>query len=397
VDFSFLNNFMLWQWALLLVVLWLFVQWLSSRYKNRYKRRHLRFSHDYFQGLNYLLNDEQDKALEIFLQLVEADWKTIDTGLALGNIFRRKGEIDKAIKLHHDLLSRSSLPAEYKSKILLELGRDYLLAGWLDRAEGLFTDISKDDEYACDALHYLMDIYQKEQEWRAAIDTGWEYQKLCKKDARPLIAQYHCSLSEQLLKQKKQSEAEALAAQALSVDAGCVRASIILGEIAIQDKQYQKAIILLQQVEQQNSVYIPLVIDKLAECYRQTSDLKTMIAYLRNVENRTEKLDLASALAKLIHEAYDKPSAVEYLSARMLVNPTLDGMNTLLDLKNHDDDAAQSFMPQIVKNLLKKQPMYQCHKCGYAANTHYWLCPGCQTWSGMRPRVINNKTGLMYE
>lgn len=396
MDFSFLQGYLLWQWALLLVVLWLFVLWLSSRYKNRYRKRHLAFSNDYFQGLNYLLNDEQDKALEIFLQLVEADWKTIDTGLALGNIFRRKGEIDKAIKLHHDLLSRPSLPVEYKPRILLELGRDYHLAGWLDRAEGLFTDISNDDAYACDALHYLMDIYQKEQEWQAAIDTGWQYQKLCKKDVRPRIAQFHCSLSEQKLKQNLQTDAEALATQALAIDSGCVRASIILGELAIRDSQYEKAIALLQQVDQQNSVFVPLVIDKLAECYRQQSGIKTLIGYLRGVESRSDKLDLASALAKLIHEVYGKDAALEYLAARMLVNPTLDGMNTLLDLKNHDDDSA-SYMPQIVKNLLKKQPAYQCHKCGYAANTHYWLCPGCQTWSGMRPRVINHKTGLMYE
>lgn len=397
MEFSLLNNFLLWQWALLLVVIWLFALWLSSRYKNRYRKRHLTFSKDYFQGLNYLLNDEQDKALEIFLQLVESDWKTIDTGLALGNIFRRKGEIDKAIKLHHDLLSRPSLPPEYKSRILLELGRDYHLAGWLDRAEGLFTDISKDENYACDALHYLMDIYQKEQEWKAAIDVGWQYQNLCKKDVRPVIAQFHCSLSEHQLKENKLAEAESLAAQALSVDAACVRASIILGEIAIRNQQYQKAIIFLQQVEQQNSVFVPLVIDQLTVCYRQQSDLKALIGYLRGVESRSDKLDLASALAKLILEAYGKDSAVEYLSARMLVNPTLDGMNTLLQLKDKNDDTTQSYMPQIVKNLLKKQPFYQCNKCGYAANTHYWLCPGCQTWSGMRPRIINNKSGLMYE
>ena len=397
MSFSFLNNFMLWQWALLLVGLWLFVVWLSSRYKSRYRNRHLRFSHDYFQGLNYLLNDEQDKALEIFLQLVEADWKTIDTGLALGNIFRRKGEIDKAIKLHHDLLSRPSLPPEYKAKILLELGRDYHLAGWLDRAEGLFNDISADEEYACDALKYLMDIYQKEQEWHAAIEAGWKYQKLCKKDVRPVIAQFHCALSERMLIKNNMQEAESLAVEALKVDAGCVRASILLGEIAIHTGQYKKAIEFLQQVERQNNIYIPLVITKLADCYRQESDLKTLITYLRKVEGQSDKLDLASALAKLIHEVYGKTAAVEYLSARMLVNPTLDGMNTWLELKHQEHDTAQSYMPQIIKNLLKKQPTYQCHKCGYAANTHYWLCPGCQTWSGMRPRVINNKTGLMYE
>lgn len=394
---QFLNELRLWEWVLILVLLWLFVLWVISRYKSRYRRRHLTFSRDYFQGLNYLLNDEQDKAVDIFLQLVETDWKALDTGLALGNIFRRKGEFDKAIKLHHELLSRPSLPEEFKSRIMLELGRDYHLAGLLDRAEGLFNDLSQDEFHACDALYHLMDVYQKEQEWQSAIDVGLQYVQGCKKNVRPLVAQFYCSLSDEKSAQNQTQDAVILAQQALSVDVACVRASIILADIAIRRGQYQQAMNHLQQIESQDNALMPLVMDRLTECYRQVSDLKSLVNYLRQLERRSEKLDLASPLSKLIEEAYGREAALEYLTARMLVNPTLDGMNTLLVLKNKGQDAPQDFMPQIVQNLLRKQPTYQCNTCGYSANTHYWQCPGCHGWSSMRPRVINQKSGLMYE
>ena len=136
-----------WQWALLLLPVAFLLGWLSAKRKNKKTRRELRFSNDYFQGLNYLLNDEQDKALEVFLRLVEVDWETVDTSLALATIFRRKGEIDKSIKLHQNLLARPSLPSDYKIRVLLELGRDYQLAGWLDRAEGLFNQVLVNVEY----------------------------------------------------------------------------------------------------------------------------------------------------------------------------------------------------------------------------------------------------------
>ncbi|MDH5766136.1 MAG: lipopolysaccharide assembly protein LapB, partial [Gammaproteobacteria bacterium] len=129
-----------WYWLGLLLLAFI-LGWLLAKRRSKKTRKQLRFSSDYFQGLNYLLNDEQDKAIEIFLRLVESDWQTIDTHLTLGSIFRRKGELDKAIKLHQSLLARPSLPSDYKVRVLLELGRDYQLAGWLDRAEGLFNDV----------------------------------------------------------------------------------------------------------------------------------------------------------------------------------------------------------------------------------------------------------------
>ncbi|MDH5484204.1 MAG: lipopolysaccharide assembly protein LapB [Gammaproteobacteria bacterium] len=375
--------------TLLLLLLGFILGWLVSKRRSRKLRRQLRFSNDYFQGLNYLLNDEQDKALDIFIQLVEVDWETIDTSLALASIFRRKGEIDKSIKLHQNLLARPSLPVDYKFRVLLELGRDYQLAGWLDRAEGLFNEVLKDDLYEQDALKHLMSIYQQEQDWHNAIRVALLYQKKARDNMRPVIAQFYCELSEQAYEQGDAKEAEALSTQALAVDPNCVRASIMLGQVAIDRGRYKKAIRFLQQVEYQNIDFFPLVLDKLVSCYRNQSNLRALITYLKNTERNHPKLSLVETLTDLINEVYGEQAAQEYLSARMMEHPSLDGLKKVVELNKPAADSAESYLPDVVKQLVEKQSGYQCEHCGYAANTLYWLCPSCHGWGVMKPKEMS--------
>lgn len=374
-----------WQWALLLLPVAFLAGWTLSRRKNKKVRRQLRFSNDYFHGLNYLLNDEQDKALDVFIRLVELDWDTVDTSLALGTIFRRKGELDKSIKLHQSLLARPSLPVDYKYRVLLELGRDYQLAGWLDRAEGLFKDVLKDDLYAQDALKYLMAIYQQEQEWQLAINVAIRYNKESKNDLSTDIAQFYCELSNIQFEQGDIKEAEVLATQALSADQDCVRASIYLGGIAMNRGRYKKAIRFLQQVEYQNPVYMKLVIDDLIECYRSQSNLKSLINYLKNIDEKYDVVNLVYQISELIAEVYDREKAQTYLSENMLRKPTLAGMKKILEFESPKADCPESFLPEVVDQMISQQSAYQCSHCGYAANTLYWLCPTCHTWGGMKP------------
>jgi len=361
--------------------------WILSRRKNKKVRRQLRFSNDYFHGLNYLLNDEQDKALDVFIRLVEVDWDTVDTSLALGTIFRRKGELDKSIKLHQSLLARPSLPADYKFRVLLELGRDYQLAGWLDRAEGLFKDVLKDDIHAQEALKHLMDIYQQEQEWQLAINVAIRYNKESKENLSPAIAQFYCELSQRQLEQGDIKEAETLATQALSADQNCVRASIYLGTIAMNRGRYKKAIRFFQQVEHQNPAYLKLIIDKLVECYRAQSNLKSLINYLKNIDDKYDAVSLVCQISDLIVEVYDKDKAYAYLSESMLRKPALTGMKKILEYKSPNADCPESYLPEVVDQMISQQSAYQCSHCGYAANTLYWLCPSCHSWGGMKPNA----------
>ena len=380
-----MEDFIQWHWAILILVAFI-LGWLLAKRKNKKTRRQLRFSSDYFQGLNYLLNDVQDKAIEIFLRVVESDWQTIDTHLALGSIFRRKGEIDKAIKLHQSLLARPSLPSEYKVRVLVELGRDYQLAGWLDRAESLFNDVLKDSDYTEEALRHLMDIYQQEQEWESAITVAKQYQRAAKNSLKAVIAQFYCELSDKEYSKGDLKESEALAVQGLSMDENCVRASIILGNLAIQRGRYKKAIRFFKQIEFQNIVYLPLVVMNLIECYRNQSNLRSLISYLRSADEKNDSISLTPVIVDLISEVYDASAAIEYLSERMKFKPSLDGIQKMLEINLSDVDNQQNYIKEVVDQLMIDQSGYQCSKCGYSAKTLYWLCPSCHTWSGMKPR-----------
>jgi len=358
-----------------------------ARRRFKKQKKQLRFSNDYFQGLNYLLNDEQDKALDIFIQLVETDWETIDTSLALGAIFRRKGEIDKAIKLHQNLLARPSLPQEYKGKVLLSLAKDYLQAGWLDRAEGLFNEVVGDEEFTQEAQQCLMSIYEQEQEWENAINIARRFQSRGDMQLAATTAQYYCEISQQVLRQNDLKEAEALATQALTADKNCVRASILLANLAINRGRYQKAIRFLRQVEMQNVQLFPLVVEKLIVCYRNISNLGKALSYLRSIDQKYTEISLVPEITSLIEEIYGEEDALQYLSEAVLRKPSLSTLNTLLKLQSSDTYEQENILPSVVEAITAKHHGYQCKQCGYSANTHVWLCPSCHNWSSMTPKV----------
>ncbi|MFV9616053.1 MAG: lipopolysaccharide assembly protein LapB, partial [Gammaproteobacteria bacterium] len=159
-------------WSLAIVPVAIGFLWLLFRSKQSHKRQQSTLSSEYFKGLNYLLNDEQGKALEVFVKLVESNWDTIDMHFTLGKIYRKNGEMDKAIKIHQGLIARPSLPERYRNTILLELGYDYLGAGWFDRAEGLFKEVLMQDKKSNEARHNLILIYQQEKDWFKAIEIA---------------------------------------------------------------------------------------------------------------------------------------------------------------------------------------------------------------------------------
>ena len=372
------------QWILyLLPILGFLLGVFVARRRFRKKKKQLHFSNDYFQGLNYLLNDEQDKALDIFIQLVETDWETIDTSLALGAIFRRNGEIDKAIKLHQNLLARPSLPQEYKATVLLSLAKDYLQAGWLDRAESLFNDVVEDEDFTQEAQQCLMSIYEQEQEWEKAINIARRFYSRSDTQLSATIAQYYCELSQQVLLQNDLKEAEALAEKALATDKNCVRASILLADLAITRGRYQKAIRFLRQVEIQNIKLFPLVVEQLILCYRNTSNLNKALSFLRSLDKKYTEISLTSELTKLLNEIYGKEDALQYLSEAVLRKPSLNALSTLLQLQGSNLEQHADLLPAVVDAIIAKRHHYQCKQCGYSANTHVWLCPSCHTWSSM--------------
>ncbi len=376
-------------WALVALPIIFILMWVLLKRNNKKSAQQGHFTTEYFKGLNHLLNDEQDKALDIFVKLVETDWETIDTHFALGKIFRRNGEIDKAIKIHQGLIARPSLPERYRNRVLLELGYDYLGAGWFDRAEGLFKEVLIHDPKSEKALRNLILIYQQEKDWHKAIDAAENLFSENPAKIGPMISQYYCELADIAKAKGDVNQVEHNANQALRYDSDSVRATIILADLAMESSDYKKAKRLLQQIEKQDAEFLPVIMDKLVECHHRQDDTEALLEYLDDLENRQNDLPLLESHARVIERYKGKDDAVAYVMGKLKKNPSLQGMNQLLSYKDSESEKDNYTVIQglasAVDLLWKDQSAFQCKQCGFKSNTLYWLCPSCHNWGAVKP------------
>jgi lipopolysaccharide biosynthesis regulator YciM len=377
-------------WSLAILPVAIVFLWLLFRTKQTHKRQQSTLSSEYFKGLNYLLNDEQGKALDIFVKLVETNWDTIDTHFTLGKIYRRNGEMDKAIKIHQGLIARPSLPEQYRGKILLELGYDYLGAGWFDRAEGLFKEVLIQDPKSQEARHNLILIYQQEKDWFKAIDIAVELFSDNPSVIGPMIAHYYCELADISKAKGDIGQLENYANKALRYDADCVRASILLADQAKAAGDDKKAIKLYESIEKQDAESMILVIDSLLQCYANLSSYDKLYEYLIALQKRHENLYLQNVIANVLEKSQGKQAAIDYLSEKVTHQPSLAGLKSLVTYKQKEVDADEVFedLANALSIMQKDSLEYRCQKCGFSTNTHYWLCPGCNYWGRVKPSVI---------
>ena len=384
IEFSELPG---WALAVLPVIVIIFLMTFRRNKSNSSRRSH--FSTEYFKGLNHLLNDEQDKALDIFVKLVETDWETIDTHFALGKIFRKNGEIDKAIKVHQGLIARPSLPDRLRNRVLLELGYDYLGAGWFDRAEGLFKEVLIHDPGSEKALQNLILIYQQEKDWHKAIDAAESLFSENPAKVGPMISQYYCELAEIAHTRGDVSQVEHFANQALRYDTASVRASIILADMAMTAGDYKRAKLLLQRIEKQDAEFMPIVMDKLVECHHLQDETEDLLEYLDQLNKRHTNLPLLESHAKVIERYKGQDAAISYVMDKLEKSPSLGAMNQLLSYKKTESDKDVYTMMLGLKTAVnvmnQEQASYQCKHCGFKSNTLYWLCPGCHSWGSVKP------------
>jgi len=377
-------------WFLALIPIAVGFLWLLFRAKQSHKKQQSSLSSEYFKGLNYLLNDEQGKALDIFVKLVESNWDTIDTHFTLGKIYRKNGEMDKAIKIHQGLIARPSLPARYRSKILLELGYDYLGAGWFDRAEGLFKEVLIQDEQSKEARHNLILIYQQEKDWFKAIEIAVDLFSESPAVIGPMIAHYYCELAELSKAKGDISQLESYANKALRYDADCVRSSILLADQAMSTGHDKQAIKLYESIEKQDPESMILIIESLMQCYIGVTSQEKLYEYLIGLQDRHDDLFLQNVIASVLEKSQGKHAAIEYLSKKVKYQPSLKGMRKLIAYKEKDVDADEIFsnLAAAISVMQKDSVDYRCQKCGYRTNTHYWLCPSCNNWGKVKPSII---------
>ncbi len=343
----------------------------------------------YFRGLNYLLNEQPDKAIEVFLQIAEVDKHTIETHLALGNLFRRRGETDRAIRVHQNLIARPNLTSEQKSLALLELGEDYMRAGLLDRAETLFTDLVSIDTHAATALRQLISVCQQERDWTRGIEFARRLEKTAGEPQSDLIAQFLCELSDGLVQAGKLDEARRLLAEARLVAPGAVRGYAQESKLAYARNDDPICIEFGARALELDAELTPELMPLLVEAYDRSGQPGRADAFLENAMLRYPGVSPVLAKSRRIAEREGDEAAIRFLSERLKSRPSVRGLAALVDLqiKTSDGPARDQLnsLRELLTRLIRAQSAYRCSKCGFGAKQQHWQCPGCKSWATVRP------------
>ncbi|EKE00661.1 MAG: hypothetical protein ACD_21C00296G0008 [uncultured bacterium] len=345
--------------------------------------------HDYFLGLNYLINEQPDKAVDVFIKMLEVNTDTVETHLALGNLFRRRGEVDRAIRIHQNLIARPQLARKQRMQALFELAQDYLRAGVLDRAERLFLELIELDGDVVNSLNCLINIYQQQKDWQQSISTAKKLESVSKVNMDSAIAHYYCELAEQSRYDHRINQAHEYLKEALHYDKHCARASIILGKIFIEEGEYRQAIQSFRRVHDQDAEYISEVVASLADCYKQINREEEFVDYLFERIAENPRIYFILAMADHIRDNQGDAAAIEYLSKQSHRCLSMRGLERMLNLYINSVDPAMKdqllLLKEFIDKLAENKPVYRCVHCGFSGKKLYWQCPSCKRWNSVKP------------
>jgi lipopolysaccharide biosynthesis regulator YciM len=374
-------------WQLLLVPLFFGLGWAAARVDIRQVVHESRaLPRSYFQGLNFLLNEQPDKAIDSFLEVAKVDSQTVELHFALGNLFRRRGETERAIRMHQNLIDRPDLDEGVRLHALSELGQDFLKAGLLDRAEEIFNKLvgtSFEDE----AKRNLLEIYQVEKEWQKAIDLARELPDVA---SQQQVAEFYCELAAGEIMRSRPDSARAYLESAMQQNRKCVRASLLQGDLLLQEGNPVGAIDAWQRIEQQGPAYLALVAQRLLDTHRKLERRDEGIALLRGYLEHYPSLDLLDVVYQLVLESAGNEAAYRLVRDELQRNPTLLGLEKLMSARlplvepevRPDIDLAKS----IIAGYTQRLSRYRCNNCGFKARQFYWRCPACGGWETYPPR-----------
>ncbi len=343
----------------------------------------------YFRGLNYLLNEQQDKALEVFLRIADSDRETVETQLALGSLFRRRGEVDRAIRVHQNLIARQDLSDEQKTLALIALGEDYMRAGLLDRAETLFTDLVGAAAQTPAAFRQLLTIYQQERDWTKAIEQAEGLERATRESQQALIAQFNCEMVELTRNAPDSSQASRYLQAALDADPSCTRAWLLRGEFAKGRGDLVGALEAFARAVELDAEIVPQVLAPMIECLDAIGDADRKRDCLEGLAESYRGITPVLALVQLLRERHGIEAAIDRLVQALRMRPSVRGLLLLTDLLAEKSDANTAGQLQLVgevaQRMIEKRSNYRCSRCGFSARQLHWLCPSCRTWGSARP------------
>ena len=377
-------------WWLLALPLFFALGWLAARIDIRQVVQESRaLPRSYLSGLNFLLNEQPDKAIDAFVEAVRIDPQTIELHFALGSLFRRRGETERAIRIHQLLVDREDITEEQRLQALGELGQDFLKAGLLDRAEAVFVRLRGSRADAL-ALRYLLEIYQQEKDWAKAIEAAGALPDHESLMWRTEVANFHCELAAGALANSALGEAERHVDAALAVNPRCVRASLIRGDICVTQGRDQDALAAWKRIENQDPVYLALAAERIMEACARLGRLEEGQQLLRAWLDSHASIDLLDELFRWEMEQQGPKAAYDLVREELRRNPTLLGLDKLLEAAVLTVPSEQRGDIELVKQLIhahtRKVARYRCDTCGFKARQFHWRCPACGGWETYPPR-----------
>lgn len=346
------------------------------------------FPLEYLKGVNYLLNEQPDKAIDVFVGMLQVDNETVEIPLALGNLFRRRGEVDRAIRIHQSLIVRENLKTEHRLMALLELAQDYIGAGLLDRAESLCLEILDLDARNIQALGILLDVYQQEKEWFRAIEIARKLEESTGESHTSTIAQFYCELAEVARGQQDLAQTRRMLGRALEQDSGCARAMILQGNLACEAGLTEKAMAAYQQLAEKAPQYLTEVLPAMTRCYGEAGKRRELLDYLRSLLSSHHEIDLVLTVVRLVEEYEGLEAAMDFLSHQTTRHPSIRGAEYLVSLALRVDERCSARLRPIdtlLNKILEKKPTYRCTNCGFDAVALHWCCPSCRRWTSVLP------------
>ncbi|MGE5526331.1 MAG: lipopolysaccharide assembly protein LapB [Rhodospirillaceae bacterium] len=382
-------------WWLLALPLFFALGWLAARIDIRQLVSESRaLPTSYFKGLNFLLNEQPDKAIEAFIEVVKVDPQTVELHFALGSLFRRRGEIERAIRMHQNLVERPDLGEDQKLLALLELAQDYLKAGLLDRAEELFLKLDG-TPHAESALKFLLEIYEQEKEWHKAIDIAERLERVTSRSHQKEIANFYCELASNEMLQSRPEAARPHLATALAHHRLCVRANMLLGDLEMSRNDPDAAIEAWKRIEGQSPPYLALVAERLYEAYEKQGRSEEGLNLLRGYLERYPALDFLNVVFQGMLEKEGAAEAYRMVRDELRRTPTLLGLDKLLEAQLLEAPVEKRRDLELVRQLVNQHTrglaMYKCDACGFRARQFYWHCPACGEWETYAPRRTEEK------
>lgn len=347
-------------------------------------------SREYVVGLNYLLNEQPDKAVDIFIKLLEVDSDTVETHLALGSLFRRRGEVDRAIRIHQNLIARPQLSLLQRKESLMALGQDYMSAGLFDRAERIFLEVvelggSKETR----SLHGLLAIYQQEKAWEKALEVIKKLEISTGTSFHNQMAHYYCEMATQALKANAIEKATYCIKQAINVDGESVRASLMNANLEMKEGRYKQAIRSLKRVPQQDSDFLTEIIEPLVLCHKELGSMEECIQYFKQTLENYPRASVIFVIADYLRQQKNMDAAIDFVADNLSKHPSIRGLNQLiywhLESAHGKVRDKLQMLYDITSKLLDDKPVYRCVHCGFGGKHLHWHCPSCKNWGRMKP------------